>query len=736
MSSKNNGLVVGVIAVAVAVVIITGLLIPTISNSSSDKSYQKNTGSYFSLVGDDGTEHTIVVSAGNDGFIITTDGERVITPNLATYNPGGVKVAGAVGIGIYEAYNDDGVLVSQSGQTPTASQNIDAFRTQALANNSDVTNGTYQLWNYYQYTMYKLMALTIMGNTDSQYMMGPGKSSTTGGNGPNTTGLTTSAYTKSAASSDSVSMLIENSWGSVWEFIGDTSTANYVLKAGNTLGGNSVVNNKVQSTLTETITVPSNGNSSWIDTIYTSSEGFGVPKTIGESAGTDGEAINDTMWSNNGNRVVLSGGSWNDGAKDGLSAWLSHHALSLSAAYFGGRLAYVIPDGGSPSETAPNYGYVITYSEGGATITNVEALVDGVLTAEMPTGTTLNTFWNFDSETGIGPFGCYYALINLASGENADDSTEERLSTTKGEIAYILDPSDWTKTLAGNSFDATLYNAMLIVPTMYWYSDEEAGKLYMGSSPDVFNGITMTPYAHTYTVDPSIDTGNPVTTSSTSLVIGEDAIVRLFETGDVLIINTTTKINLGKAVGSDTVTFTVTDDVLRYTTSTNATGSFADVLAYISSDGEMAMCRNPYVTDESKIILGGYAYDLATTTDDTVDIGYCASGTVEGFGDANVTGVMAPVSDASNTYSSTTVVTTTSDVESDLKRIDKIVFTGTWSDNGESTATYTYFLAPSNVAYTNENYAGDQIAALLNIVPLLVIIGVIIGAVALIRMRN
>ena len=38
-----------------------------------------------------------------------------------------------------------------------------------------------------------MMAETVMGNTDSQYMMGAGKSSTTGGDGPNDTGLTTSA---------------------------------------------------------------------------------------------------------------------------------------------------------------------------------------------------------------------------------------------------------------------------------------------------------------------------------------------------------------------------------------------------------------------------------------------------------------------------------------------------------------------------------------------------------------
>ena len=711
-------LIIGIISVLVVVILSATVLVPVVDSIGEKTLSQSNKGSYFSIAGDDGVEHTIVISAGDDGFIIMTDGKQAVTPNFASYNPGGVRVADAIGIGIYEAYNDDGVLVSQSGRTPTASQNIDSFRSQALANNTNVTNGTYQLWNYYQYTMYKMMALTVMGNTDSQYMMGSGK---TTGTGPNDTGLTTAAYTKSATSSDSVSVFIENSWGSLWDFVGDTTIANYNLKAGNTLGGQSVVNNNVISTLSDTITIPSNTSSSYVDTIYTTSEGFGVPKTVGESIGTDGEGINDAMWSNTGNKPMLAGGNWNAGFKAGLFAWSADHGLSYSNAYAGSRLAYVIPNAVSSSE----FGYVLTYSEGGSTITNVQALVDGVLTDKNPTGTTLNTFWDFDTTTGVGPFGSYYALINLASGDNTDDAIEQRLSKTKGEIAYIMDPNDLTKTLAGSSYDSTLYNAMLIVPTMYWYSDEESGKLYMGSSADVFDGITMSPYAHIYTADPNVDTGNPVTASSASLVIGEDAIVRLFETGDVLIINTTGKISLGKAVGNDTVTFTVTDDVLRYTTAANVTGSFADVVAYISSTGEMVMCNNPYITDESQIILGGYAYDLTTTTGDIVDVGYCASGTVDGLDDSNITGVMDPTSDAGNTYSTTAVAVTTSNVVSDLLKLDKIVFTGTWDDTGESTATYTYILAPSKVSYTNENYAGDAISSIIMTIPFLVIISIV-----------
>ena len=242
------------LTIVISIIMIGSLLAPTISNYQEPEKSVTNTGSYFALVDDEGTAHEIIISAGSDGFVITTDGATDVVPNMATYNPGGVETAEYLALGVYEAYNLDGVLVSQAGRTPTASQNIDVFRTQALAGNTDNANGTYQLWNWYQYTLYKEMASAIMGNTDSQYMMGPGKSA---GNGPNTTGLTDAAYTVSTDTSASVSLLLENAWGSVWEFVGDTSFADYVMKAGNALGGNSVVTNQVENTLTGTVTIPS-----------------------------------------------------------------------------------------------------------------------------------------------------------------------------------------------------------------------------------------------------------------------------------------------------------------------------------------------------------------------------------------------------------------------------------------------------------------------------------------------
>lgn len=711
---EHKRLITIAITVAIAVMLSTLVLAPIVGSYSDETAYYRNVGSYFaSTDSEDDTIHTIVVSAGPNGFIVKTDGRTDITPNMATYNPGGVYVADAVGIGVYEAYNNNGVLTSMSGVIPTSGQNTTPFRDQALAGNADVSNGTYELWNFYQYTMVKLMGLTVMGNTDSQYMMGPGKTS---GNTANVTGLTSTPYQVSATSSDSESLFIENGWGSLWEFLGDAIVNNYTLVAGNTLGGNTVSVSNIKNTLTTTARLPTQADTSYITSVYMESDAFGVPKTIGgTTAGIAGEGINDAVWTNTGERAIRVGGFSNNVNGSGLFAWGSYGG---STSVVGSRLAYVIPD----IETSADYGYVITFGEGGSTITNVQVNDGGSLISVMPTGTTLNEFWNFNTETGVGPFGAYYAAINLATGNNADDATEERLSNVKGEIAYILDPTDLHKTLGGTTFDPTLYNVMLIVPTMYWYSNPDTNTLYVGSSPDKFPGVTMVPYAHTYTIDPAVDTGGIVNIPSTSLAVGEDSIIRLYETGDVRLITADGSVSIGQAVGENTVTFTVTGDTLGY----GDAQTQGNILAYIASDGEYVMTLKPKVKEDSNIIIGGYASALPTSGSSTVNVGYCANGTIGEFTEANITTVLNPVSTDGATYTSTAVTVNTSEYnEYGVLQVDSILFNGTWSDSETSTATYSYFLAPAVIGYENPDYVEGPAGTILGMIPLFVIIGIL-----------
>ena len=734
MNFKNS---VGfIVAIAVCVVIFASCLVPAVLSVTEEKATYRNTGSYFATAGGEDT-HTIIVSASGNSFIITTDGKTDRTPSFGTYNPGGVRTASAIAIGVYEAYNDDGVLTSQAGVTPTASQTIDTFRTQALNGNDGNTIGTYQLWNYYIMTLYHMMGLTVLGNTDSQYMLGTGVIT----DNLQENGLTTQPYTVGATNTDSTSLFIENSWGNVWEFVGDTVTNNRVLLAGNTLGGRPISN--IDNKLVGTYDITLNANGSLITGInLTTGEGFGIPYSTDVSVTTipiDGNGINDGLWSNTGLRILnVGGGKAGSGNGAGLFAWSNNPNTSITNNAIGSRLAYVMTD---YEPTSTDYGYVITFGENGNTITGVQALIEGVLTDKNPTGTTLNSYWDFDSETGIGPFGSYYAAINLSDGANTDDETEARLSTQKGAVGYILDPTDWTKTLAGTSYTSGEYNIMLIIPTVYWGAND--GKLYMSNSPDTFSsveGLEMAAYAHTYTVDPAVDTKNPMTTSSASLAIGEDSIVRLYETGDVYVIKSNGMTKIGQASGDNTVTFTITGTTLGYTIGTTDYTE-SNYLAYIADKGNYVYAQNPFVVpDTDIIIIGGYAYDLEVKdgddVNDLVDIGYCASGVMDSESEnyLAVTATLNPVSNHGYTVTETDITVNLTEVKTNLNQVNSVLFTTAWDDSGtdkgDSVATYTYFLVPEEIHYSNPSFVENSMwIVLLILVGTISIVAVVVAIV-------
>ncbi len=721
MTGKGGVNLSAIVGLLVAVIVVATVFIPIMGMFTESEATYTNDGVVFASVGSDGTVHTIQITTNDDNFVITTDGTETDFPTMRNYNPGGQMQSSAIAIGVYEGYvNSDNVLTSQAGVTPTASTSLTDFVIYANNGNEDNEYGTYRVWNFYDWTLYKIMAETVMGNFDSQYMFGAGATS---GNASSTTGLTSTPYT--ASNSSSTSILLENSYGSLWEWVGDTTVNNYVLTAGNSRAGVSSASD-VENVLTTTVTLPDAGSDNttrYINTIYTASDVFGVPLTVG-AAGTDGAAINDGLWDNTStNRALGVGGSWHDSSHAGVSAFASYLAWSASGADVGSRLAYLIDDtSGSGVGATPDFAYAMYYGSDG-TISDVKAMQNGVLTSVMPTGTTINDFWQFDTTTGIGPFGCYYVAINLADGDNTDDSTEARLSTAKGEIAYILNPANLKQTLAGNTFDSTLYNVMLVIPPVYWYSDTVNGVLYMASSSDAFDGFTLNAYAHTYTMDDD-------TLSSASLVVGEDSIVRIYSDGSVILITANGYTDLGTVTSDNTVTFTVTDDTLTYTPVGGSQTTQGNVMAYISSEGEWSMLLNPVVTANTEIIIGGYAHNLATDNDSAVDIGYCASGTWGEFSASSITATLYPVNDNSSTVSSTAITKNSTEVTSDLVKINSILFDTTWSDDGVSTATYSYFLAPSEVVYTNESYVDGISGTILSMLPVLVVLGLLLGVAA------
>lgn len=333
-----------------------------------------------------------------------------------TYTSGGVVGhAPAIAIAVYEAYNDNGVLVSQSGRTPTASTSLRDFVPLATAGNTDNAYGTYQLWNYYMWTLYRMMGFTVMGNMDSQYMMGQGP---TNMSASSVTGLTSSAYEKSANAQSSVSLFLENTWGSVSEFVGDTTASNYVLSAGNTLGG-STSSTSITNVLGETVTLPTSSGQ-YYATFNPSSEVFGAPATVGLQ-GTAGQAIDDYVYtSSSTDRALVVGGTWTNDSYAGLSWVRASSDWTNPSAGFGARLAYLITDSqySAPVGATGDYAYILSYNTNG-TVSDVQSIEDGVATSYMPDGTTLNSYWDFEPFAILPQLSDATDSVDLAVGSDS-----------------------------------------------------------------------------------------------------------------------------------------------------------------------------------------------------------------------------------------------------------------------------------------------------------------------------
>lgn len=691
MNAKS--LFMTVSAIIIVLIFALGILMPgltdTIGLGGERRYYNEGIGFAYP----DGQGHLISVSHGDGHYVIDTDG---VLTDYAEYVPPTSGVAGAIGIGVYEAFNNDGVLVSQAGRSPTVSTTMDDFRLMALANNTDNLNGTYQLWNHYQHTLYEMMCTAVLGNTDTQYMMGNGY---VGKSAPIDTGFTTSAYQTSPNNSTPGCLFLENSWGNLNEYVGDMSFNNYVMSAGNTLGGHPY--DYVVNTLSSTVTIPTT-NSKMITTIYLGSDSWGAPLTVG-NASTAGQGINDVLYCGTGFKLLAMGGSWRANANAGIFSYAADQNVA-GANNAGTRLAYVIPN----STSTAQYGYKIIMGEGGATVSDVQVLTNGELVSTMPTGKTLNSYWAFDTETGVGPFGCYYAAINLASGPNNDDNSEDRLSVVKGEIAYVLNPYNYAQTISGSTYDPDLYNVMLIVPTVYWYSDGTS--LYLGSSADTFEGIEMYPYAHAYTIADDVDTGNPAyVPDSIPLAIGHGCAVFLYANGDIYYIDGMERTLIGNA--DDDVELVLNGTELSWT------GGSMTADVYLNPSGTMVMTTDAFVSQSTVIYSAIYKHNVTTNGPELINIGYTLNGGWKTRPDPEI---LSPESNVGTiSYISTETSEDITQKSGDIDMVRRVTYDGTWTDGSTSEVSAAYLIVPSEIR-DDSNLFMNTVFRLL---PLIIIIG-------------
>jgi len=318
-----------------------------------------------------------------------------------------------IALGYYEAYKDTSTsLLSQTDKTPTNNTTIANFRTAAQGNNSSVVQdptssykvGTYGLWNYYGWTLYKLMSITIMDQMDSQYAIGAGKSS---GSGANVTGtalngskqqwLVTTSTTSTTAS---VSLLLENAWGSLWENVDDV-----VVNTDNNVYTNNYLSPTGLSTTLQTTTgkivLGASGSYSQakITGLHMDSEVWGMPSAYTGTSVTpasDGSGVNDDAWTSNAQvGCLIVGGAFGSSSGAGLSAWGSDNAVSHSNDYRGARLAYVM----TADAAVPEYTITVdSVSGGSASSSSSESVAGQTITI---TATPTSTSYRLSSLTGV-----------------------------------------------------------------------------------------------------------------------------------------------------------------------------------------------------------------------------------------------------------------------------------------------------------------------------------------------
>jgi hypothetical protein len=266
--------------------------------------------------------------------------------HTATLPGGGERTYPYIGIGVYEASSSGGVLLSASGKTPTVNLTHDQFK--ELADALTPAEGSYfQQWNFYQWTLFKMMAYLVMGTKNSQWAMGDGPVS---GSAASVTGQADRAGPYADSTSQYDKLFIENSWGSVWNYVGDAFFKDYVLHAGRAAGG-AVLGG--QPEVEGAPSLPSlGGTGRWVQSASRAATAWDLPATADTSStASDPAKTGDSVWGNASERCILIGGRWHAGASAGISYVHSLAGLSYRDSAIGSRLAYLMAaDAVAPSE--------------------------------------------------------------------------------------------------------------------------------------------------------------------------------------------------------------------------------------------------------------------------------------------------------------------------------------------------------------------------------------------------
>ena len=159
------------------------------------------------------------------GSPTTVDGEQrmgAYAHTVTNVANGTATVYDCLCLGVYEASSialgGKQTLISQSGAVPFTQNNLANLRSKAINNNA-YSDGIYGLWNYYHWTLFKMMSYTVMCDKNSKAMVGNGVINSSSLN--NTGGTDADGWYSGTTSDETTSskLFLENVWGNIAEYL-------------------------------------------------------------------------------------------------------------------------------------------------------------------------------------------------------------------------------------------------------------------------------------------------------------------------------------------------------------------------------------------------------------------------------------------------------------------------------------------------------------------------------------
>ena len=222
----------------------------------------------------------------------------------------------------YEGFVSNGKLLSISGVTPTRSQTIATFRTQAMANGTGWHLTDWNLLN----TIKRLCYIEFCDFIVTKYL---GNGNDTGNDYGITTGQSNTLGNRSSNSTHNNMHMsyrgIENLYADIWEFVDGVNVNNYQF----------YVNGKYSTFQSDIFTgdyvlkgsTTGAASNSLIKRCAASANMGFIPTVFGGSTTT---FYGDAFWSSTGARIVFYSGSANNGASGGPGALNVNNASSYS----------------------------------------------------------------------------------------------------------------------------------------------------------------------------------------------------------------------------------------------------------------------------------------------------------------------------------------------------------------------------------------------------------------------